>query len=806
MRKKSAELKEISIVLRNLKCACGNWKPIQVQASSGVQSGSGVSMAESIFGGSSIATPGQLERMLGAIPRPFVVINDRELSVLRRGLTKDGWKRALYLAPVEQGQSAYMGYGLLSVANRWLESDISISNRGGRFDGAHHLHQQLAGAALSLALVYGIEKDRAYADKAIEILLEYARVYAEPHADNLTGGVLQKSFCEAVWAIPLAQAYDLICNPRTMRESERDAVEESLFMPIAGSLKQVDEHCDWRAWSVSAVGVIGMALKNAQLLHYALSSFETQLRERVGEDGLWPESIDSSHFHTLRAFIHLAEGCSRLGLNLYSHSAGPNRSLRAMFRAPLNYVYPSFRLPTINDGLYDAFVPLDLYEIAFRRWGDPSFAWVLKRGYRLSEIPASSDHKRFADLFERRSFYAFLFGRDLPGRVGSPVLNAQCSPSLGMCVLRNDRLMATLDYGPSLPNGHLDKLGFTLFADNELRIPDYGTPECGAGIADFYRGTAAHNTVMVDGRSQEPVCDNGLQYFHVGNAVQCVEAVAEDCYPGVTHVRQMVMLSDALIITDRLTGREKHTYDWLMHCDGVPEIEVDAEPCEFGLQPEPPIRVERSWSMPDCCRVNWRCERGGVALGLWFCGGEGIAALGTTPAETSRKTSSLLIGRQAGAEAVFLTVIVPLREGESVEMDKTGGVVRILRADGADYVYVRAADQSFVKDGLTTDAQLAVLQVRSGEICALGLVQGTRLMWGGESVIESTLPVKCLQVSFEQRSPMRYEGMEASIIKLRSSARSIRINGHRVATSVSDGQAVLRVTPVMLDAGGSTSF
>ena len=795
-------------------------------------------MTESIFGGSSIATPEQLERGLQSIPRPFVVINGRELSVLRRGLTKDGWKRALYLKPAEQERAVYAGSGLLSVANQWLEADIRIPERGGHihrfycdcgtmlsapddmevggsyacpacgrgfsgedYDGAlrYLLHNRLAGAALSLALVYGIERDPAYADKAAEILLQYARAYTGPHTDHLTGGMLYQSLCEAVWAIPLAQAYDLICLSRALSESDRRAIEDSLFRPIASGLRQVGIDGNWGSWHLSAVGVIGLAIKDADLVHYALSSFETQIREQLGEDGLWPESIHCYHFYPLRAFVHLAEGCSRLGVDLYSYSAGPNRSLRAMFRAPLDYAYPSFRLPAINDGWYDSFLPLDLYEIAVRRWGDLAFAWVLKRGYKASESPVSSDHRCFADRFKRGSFYAFLFGRDIPGRILDLVPSAQSSPSLGMCILRNERLAATLDYGPCLPHGHLDKLSFTLFADDELRVPDYGTPGYGSRIADFYRGTAAHNTVMVDGVSQQPARENGLKSIHAGNAVQCVEAVANDCYPGVTHDRQMVLLSDALIILDRVTAQEEHTYDWLMRCEGVPEVKGNVERREFGPQPEGPIRIERSWAMPECCQVDWGCERGGLSLGLWSCSGGGAAALGTAPAETAEKTSSLFIGRQTGTETVFLAAVVPLREGERVEMDKAGGVARILRADGADYVYLREADWGLTRDGLVTDAQMAVVQVRSGEIRALAIVRGSRLVWNGESVVESTSPVECLEVSFEERSPVvRYQGVDAGVVRLKTSARAIRVNGFRVAAAVSDGQAVLRVTPEML--------
>ncbi len=397
-----------------------------------------------------------LAKILAANPRPCVLMNEREISVLRRSLTKDGWKRSLYLQPAEGLQFVYTGAGIMSIANQSLDMDVTIPARGGHyhkffcdcgnrltipedlkispqyhcaacgkgysgedFDGAvlYMQHQRLAGAVLSLAIVYAIEKDRAYSDKAAEILVKYAQAYPGPHTDYTTGGILYQSLCEAVWIIPLAQAYDLIYYSRSLADTDRQLVENRLFRQVADGLRSVGIHGNWGSWHLSAVGVIGLSIKDAELVNYALESLASQLTNQLGEDGLWPESVHTYHFYPLRAFVHFAEGCYRLGIDLYNWEPSPGKSLKAMFNAPLQYMYPSFRLPAINDGWYDSFLPLDLYEIAHRRWDDPAFAWVLKRGYRFGENPLNDDQQEHIHAF-RRSLFILSWQR-LTRKVGS---------------------------------------------------------------------------------------------------------------------------------------------------------------------------------------------------------------------------------------------------------------------------------------------------------------------------------------------------------------------------------------------------
>ena len=84
------------------------------------------------------------------------------------------------------------------------------------------VHGWLAQAALDLALVSAIEHKPEYAAKAAEILLKYAEAYPGPHTTTVAGGMIYQSLDEAMWVIPLAQAYDLVYGRLTAARAGQD--------------------------------------------------------------------------------------------------------------------------------------------------------------------------------------------------------------------------------------------------------------------------------------------------------------------------------------------------------------------------------------------------------------------------------------------------------------------------------------------------------------------------------------------------------------------------------------------------------
>ncbi len=454
----------------------------------------------------------------------------------------------------------------------------------------------------------------------------------------------------------------------------------------------------------------------------------------------------------------------------------------------------------MNDGVYDSFLPLNLYEVGYRRWNELAFGWILKKAYKFGEVPVNNDQRENRHRFVRDSFYAFLFGRDLPGRSGNPALKSHDFSAAGICTLRNGEMMATLDYGPGISRGHLDKLSFTLYANNALLVPDYGAPLGGSHIRDWYAGTASHNAVVVDGASQIPSQHFGLGTHSSGTFVQYAEATARDHYPGVLQTRRIALVGGACLICDEMASDREHDYDWIMHCEGTPEVVEPVRPSAFDISKYPQTELEQAFEVAGSCRVDWLCENGTLQFHLWSDLPRVHLALGACPAGTAESRSGVLMCRERASNAHFVTMPLPSCSC-SKEVTRQGRVIRVAERDMVHYISFRTLEPDQFDGDFGTDGEIAALRTVNGDIAAIALINGTWIRWMGETVLECPSVVECVEVFFKERSPLiRYCCDTAGTVRLKTSARAMRINGHRTAATTSGGTALLRVTPRMLGA------
>jgi uncharacterized heparinase superfamily protein len=155
------------------------------------------------------------------------------------------------------------------------------------------------------------------------------------------------------------------------------------------------------------------------------------------------------------------------------------------------------------------------------------------------------------------------------------------------------RAVALFDVGPLGPDwipghGHADTLSFELSIDGRRIVTDSGTSTYAAGsVRDEERGTAAHNTIVVDGANSSEVWGG----FRVGRRARVTECDAKweggalhvrathDGYRrlrpgGVRHTRTWHLYAGHLQIVDRLEGRGRH--DVAVHLHFHPEVTVEA--------------------------------------------------------------------------------------------------------------------------------------------------------------------------------------------------------------------------------------
>lgn len=111
----------------------------------------------------------------------------------------------------------------------------------------------------------------------------------------------------------------------------------------------------------------------------------------------------------------------------------------------------------------------------------------------------------------------------------------------------------------------LDSLSIVLFGEGQPLIVDSGLYTYLEGpMNKYFRSTTAHNTVVVDGKSQdlgvpmtgEIVEGDGFVYQNGQN----------NLYPGVTHNRAVAMLgSKYILVVDEMTSDRVHQYDQMFH-------------------------------------------------------------------------------------------------------------------------------------------------------------------------------------------------------------------------------------------------
>jgi hypothetical protein len=133
---------------------------------------------------------------------------------------------------------------------------------------------------------------------------------------------------------------------------------------------------------------------------------------------------------------------------------------------------------------------------------------------------------------------------------------------------------------PSGGHGHADSLSLTLFSGGRDLLIDPGTSvyNCQPEYREYFRSTAAHNTVVVDGVSQSRTRgtftwkSKAAAALRTQFSLQDIEYVdgEHDGYVGlgssITHRRRVIYIRpNYWIVLDELRGTGEHQFDFLYH-------------------------------------------------------------------------------------------------------------------------------------------------------------------------------------------------------------------------------------------------
>lgn len=341
-------------------------------------------------------------------------------------------------------------------------------------------------------------------------------------------------------------------------------------------------------------------------------------------------------------------------------------------------------------------------------------------------------------------------------------------------------------------HAHADALAVTLTLAHRPLLVDPGTSTyVDRKLRDRMRGTASHNTAMIDGRPQsipgDPFhwktrSDARLHAWRQNPAFDWVEA-SHDGYAPLRHRRTLLRSSSGWLVVDEILGVGPHTANAHWHFDPDWTVSADAPGRLRAIHSD----GARAWLLHDAEAAG--VVRGGDTSGLgWYAEVYGRLE----PAWTVR------LSRATVAPFDFVTWIGAAVDGDSPSLERVVAApdpcgraiaARVSAGDRASVFLLRPGEPAWRETrtagtaGYRTNARLLHYSTRADELTALDLIDATHVLAvhdGGLSVAADT-PVAELHIGFGDRTMDLWTAEPPARLRLQGNILAklggIRLNG-----------------------------
>lgn len=448
--------------------------------------------------------------------------------------------------------------------------------------------------------------DERYARYVVDMLLKYAELYPTLgfHPVELSGTpgrIFWQTLNESVWLVHTSIAYDCVYDYLT--DTERRTVEEKLFRPIADFImngmngntannKVFNKMHNHGTWATAAVGMIGMAMGDDDLVDRALygsdksgkrGGFIRQLDYLFSPDGYFTEGAYYQRY-AIWPFVVFAQCIdhNRPEIGIFKYRDG----IITKAVATLTQLAYEGRFLRFNDALlkgYDAQELIYAVDIAYK--ADPSNKQLLDiaERYQGKFLPTDAGYAVARDIARGEArplqFRSALYRDGRDGTEGGVVAIRSTDPALNSLVT----LKAT---SHGLSHGHYDKLTVAYYDNGNEILTDYGASRF-INIEAKYKGhytklnkgfamqTIAHNTLTADGRSHFDGDIKRASDYHAEILftdfsrpdVQIVSASDRNAYEGIEMHRTTAYVTTPFLqyplILDlvKAGSAEEHCYD-----------------------------------------------------------------------------------------------------------------------------------------------------------------------------------------------------------------------------------------------------
>ena len=383
--------------------------------------------------------------------------------------------------------------------------------------------------------------------------------------------------------------------------------EEKLFEMKECKKNGYDKHLhlyNCQFWDITCLGMLGILLEDDEAVRMAIDGkygFKFML-ERFFDGYFWPEPVGYSIGYIASNALMLAEGCLKNGFeNLYEYVTPNGVSLKTMFDGFIRMMLADGRLANCGAGSQSAehvseearlhyhYDPdhflfnyrgnreENKFEIAYKRYKDPVYAWI------LSQQPDR-------DFWDHSSWgYAGLTHGEPLGETKAPSAKSEIYHQYGAALMRSDQTDSYwFSDGPAVyvrdgsrqGHSHHDPLHIQYHAfkkniyvdwfygwDYKGDVDSEGKPR---NKKSFSGNIVGHNTVMVDAKEPEHSNvkfhfirdDDVMQFLRSDNSVEGA------AYKGIFETRYLGLTDEYLLDIVELKSNEEHTYDYLLHSLG----------------------------------------------------------------------------------------------------------------------------------------------------------------------------------------------------------------------------------------------
>ena len=623
---------------------------------------------------------------------------------------------------------------------------------GTRFYGAAPYANTVLGRAHHtgiplLAEAYYLTGDRAYARKALQMILIFARKYTSLtkhfhfalHREDRDwwggriGGRYLSKFGPRHYQAMGVYVLDLIWD--ALSPAERSLVEHNvlrwgMYEGMSGPLFEHPEYFAAVNREDLPYLVLGRVLGDPAP-RQGLEFYYSLYKGTVLEDGIHQCSIGS--YGGVNGYVSFLQKLSSLGVDV-----SDDRALRNLFSAHPSFIFSGGGFPNIDDGggvnlhgLGAGFgcPSRDQYAWGKQLFADASFdTWpdVIAGAGRVANAAPENKSQRMRQEYLDGKFPIDTFWP-----------HVYIAPIKGMAMLRNripknplDWNEVIFDYGRygGRSHGHPAKLATIPSLNGQIVSMEYGYGLHGKPVSPgFHMRSYAHNVVVADGRDQfhasAAVPVGSLRESHSDPNVQWVDAESQRIYTGIA-MRRTVFTTDFGIVDLHLCRSEgPHQYDWMYHSFGVadsPAVTLaavdqlaDSGPLTFAANP-------RTAATSDLVQVVWKNSRltkpatkSSTALldedsriRVWCLpvANTTVAIFGIPMVESVGSEIDYLMLRRQAASTVFATVQEAWRgsrpsvirsvsrknvtDGKRMVADHEACALEVLRVDGSRSVFL----------------------------------------------------------------------------------------------------------------------